>query len=393
MMYVRGDDKDYDDWAQIVGDESWSSKHMKQYMMKHQTLEPFDANIKDRSTMHVVSESHGFSGPIKTSFNDSALEINNIMIKAAEEATGLKSQPNDPYSGNHLGFTSILGTVSRSGSDKGKRSYSARGYLDMADKRPNLKVLCDAMVAHIDLDGNTAKGVTFLHGGAKHSIPVTREVIVCAGAIQSPQILELSGIGDPKVLKAAGVECKVELPSVGTNFQDHLLAGVGYELAPGLPTLDAVHIPPVIAEFQKILMETQGGPLTNVASCQGFFPANTFLSDEEVRETVESIKKTANESTPFQKKQLERVIARLEDPTSPSLQLVLVPATCNFESGVQNQSILFPPPAEPGKTMGVTLGIGLQYPVSRGTIHIASSGEFQASRRPESAFSHRGTNF
>jgi choline dehydrogenase-like flavoprotein len=79
------------------------------------------------------------------------------------------------------------------------------------------------MVQRIELDGSRATGVTFKHGGQNHTVSVKKEVLVAGGAIQSPQILELSGIGDPEVLRAAGVEPKIENKAIGNNYQDHVL--------------------------------------------------------------------------------------------------------------------------------------------------------------------------
>lgn len=122
-----------------------------------------------------------------------------------------------------IGFFNTLGLVARSGPNKGRRSYAARGYFEANANRPNFHVLCEALVTSIELDGDKATGVNFRHGGSNHTVKVDREVVVSCGALQSPQILELSGIGDPDVLKAAGVECKIENKGVGANFQDHSL--------------------------------------------------------------------------------------------------------------------------------------------------------------------------
>lgn len=88
-------------------------------------------------------------------------------------------------------------------------------------------VLCDATVSSIELDGDKATGVKFSHRGQTHTVKTGREVIVACGALQSPQILELSGIGNPDVLKAAGVECIIENKAVGENFQDHSITVSG----------------------------------------------------------------------------------------------------------------------------------------------------------------------
>ena len=129
----------------------------------------------------------------------------------------------DPWSGDHIGFYNTLGLVARSGPNKGLRSYAARGYFETNAHRPNLHVLCDATVSSIQLDGRKATGVSFTYGGQQHIVKAGKEVIVAAGAIQSPQILELSGIGNPEVLQAAGVDCKIENKAIGENFQDHVL--------------------------------------------------------------------------------------------------------------------------------------------------------------------------
>ena len=124
-----------------------------------------------------------------------------------------------------MGFYSSLGAVDRT-SDKGRRSYAATGYLRPNLRRANLKVLTEALGSRILLEGNNAKGVEFIHNGSKHQVKASKEVILSGGVMNSPQLLELSGIGDPEVLKAAGVECLVENARVGKNLQDHVLGTI-----------------------------------------------------------------------------------------------------------------------------------------------------------------------
>lgn len=155
-----------------------------------------------------------------------------------------------------MGFYSSLAAVNRT-TDPGRRSYAATGYLKPNLQRPNLKVLCEALATKVILEGNSATGVEFSHGGQTKTIRASREVVLSGGVINSPQILELSGIGDPDVLKAAGIECKVENKSVGANFQvtrslktssptnltrqqDHVLGGMLYDLAEG-PSAQHIH--------------------------------------------------------------------------------------------------------------------------------------------------------
>ncbi|CEJ60689.1 hypothetical protein PMG11_09253 [Penicillium brasilianum] len=371
MMYVRGSRQDYDDWAELVEDESWSADTMQQYMRKHQTLEPYDEAITDRSTMPFVGEFHGTSGPVRTSFNDSILPIENDVIKACDEVTGFTKKPTDPWSGDHIGFYHTLGAIIRTGPNKGKRSYAARGYYEANKARPNLKVLCSTLVNKVVLDGNKATGVSISHDGKDFEVAAKREVIVCGGALKSPQILELSGIGDPEVLKAAGVECKVANPAVGANFQDHNITLAVYETQPGTVTLDTFYQNPEVMEnAQKQYAETSSGPLSCTSTMQGFFPAKSVMSEAEIEAVVQSIR-DIKPTSKFHERQLKQIISHIESDVSANIQIVLIPATANLD-GVEHQRYIFPP-ASPDKPAGLTFAICLQYPVARGYVHIDSA--------------------
>ncbi|KAI7481166.1 GMC oxidoreductase [Hortaea werneckii] len=372
MMYVRGSSQDYDDWAAIVSDPGWSSSAMNQYMRKHQTLEPIDPAIVDRSTMPFVGDHHGTSGPVRTSFNDTIVPLENDIIKACDEVTGLSAKPTDPWSGDHIGFFNTLGAVTRTGPNKGRRSYAARGYFEANASRSNLHVLCEATVTSVQLDGDRVTGVNFRHAGVDHLVEVTREVVVSCGAIQSPQILELSGIGDPDVLAAAGIECKVVNKAIGAMLQDHCLTGVEWQLQPGIATSDVMHDPEVMAALQKQYMETGGGPLSSIVSMQGFFPYKLFASEAEQKEIIQSLETTLPTLTPFQRKQYERIIEHLQSDHSANLQFVALPATVDLENGPQDQSKLITAPASP-EAHGLTAALCLQYPASRGSVHIKSA--------------------
>lgn len=211
-------------------------------------------------------------------------------MNACDEVSGTK-RPIDPWS-EHIGFFNTLGAVFRTGPNKGKRSYAATEYFDPNAHRTNLKVLCEALVNKINLDGQQAVGVNFAHHGRQYDVHAKREVIVCGGVVKSPQILELSGIGDPDVLKAAGVECKIENRAVGNNFQDHAMSWFSYQLRPGYESLDVLSRPGRIEAAMEQLAETKGGILTMVASMHGFLPFKSCCSDEELKETIEMIERT-----------------------------------------------------------------------------------------------------
>ncbi|KAG9662267.1 alcohol oxidase, partial [Aureobasidium melanogenum] len=374
MMYVRGSDADYDDWATLVGDSGWSSKALKPYMRKHETLEPIDESILDQTDYPHVGEHHGTSGPVHTSFNDSSLPISDVVIKAWDEVAGLSKKPTDPWSGDHIGFFNTLGAVARSGPHKGKRSYAARGYFQANAGRPNLKVLCEAQVNKIVLEDGIAKGVEFVWDGMHETVYVKKEVILCGGAINSPQILELSGIGDPAILEQAGVECKVELPGVGRNLQDHAVAVLGLELKPGNMTSDILGDPDTMEAATRAYVEHQRGPLTSISGTQGFLPYKAVATSDELERTVKSIREVQNGSvtTPFYKQQLDQVIAHLESDKSANLQYLMIPAGADYTAeGLRTQKIW--PPPDHTRAHRMVLAPALQYPVSRGSCHIKSS--------------------
>ncbi|KAJ5684732.1 uncharacterized protein N7477_001077 [Penicillium maclennaniae] len=359
MMYVRGSTQDYNDWAELAGDEGWSAEIMQHYMRKHQTLEPIDPSIKDTSTMPFVGEFHGTSGPVRTSFNDTIMPIENDIIKACDEVTDTPQKPLDPWSGDHIGFYNTLGSICRTGPNKGKRSYAARGYYEAnRANRPNLNVLCSTLVNKVNLTGNKATGVNISHEGQEYNVAAKREVIVCGGTLKSPQILELSGIGDPAVLEAAGVECKIANPAVGANLQDHQMTFAVYEMTPGTITLDTLHqVPEAMQNALKQYTESGSGPLS-------------FMSPEELDKVIQSIREVKPTSA-FHEKQLAQIIAHLQSDISANIQMVLVPATADV-TGIEHQSHVFPPrPAD--QPAGLTFALCLQYPVARGWVHITSS--------------------
>jgi choline dehydrogenase-like flavoprotein len=228
------------------------------------------------------------------------------------------------------------------------------------------------MVNRVVLDGTKATGVSLTHDGVEYQVSARREIIVSGGTLKSPQILELSGIGDPAILKAAGVECKVANTGVGANLQDHSITLALFEVQPGVVTLDTLaQVPEAMAAAGKQYAEESGGPLSCIASMQGFFPAKKILSETELEEVIQSIRDVKPTSA-FHEKQLAQIISHLESDISANLQLVSVPASMDPE-GVEHQSQLLPPRAA-DKPAGLTFALCLQYPVARGSIHIESSG-------------------
>ncbi|AXQ30654.1 choline dehydrogenase [Solimonas sp. K1W22B-7] len=204
MCYVRGNPQDYDDWA-AAGCEGWSYAEVLPYFRQS---ECFAADPGDAS--------HGHEGPLHVSRRvhpDNPLSL--AFLGAAQQA-GYASLHD-----NHLSGSEGVGEY-RVFQKNGERHSNAEAYLRPAEGRGNLRVLTGASVTRVLLEGRRAVGISVLQGGHERQLSARREVILAAGAIQSPQLLMLSGIGPRAELQAQGVDVLHELPGVGANLQDHL---------------------------------------------------------------------------------------------------------------------------------------------------------------------------
>lgn len=163
------------------------------------------------------------------------------------------------FSGSNVGvWTSLTGVTP----DLRERSFSATAYYKPNSERPNLVLLTEALVRELVLedetDGWTAKGVRFVHGGKEHVVRTEAEIVLCAGSVQSPQLLELSGIGNPDILKAAGIDAKVANLNVGENLQEHMSKSPAATLTTSLLPLTTA-----VGEVDAKLSASDGNGLRN----------------------------------------------------------------------------------------------------------------------------------
>ena len=373
LMYVRGSRNDYDGWAKL-GNKGWDWDGMLPYFRKHQTLDKTEVHPDKQFMPHAAMEkNHGSDGPIHVSFNDWYMPLEYEFCKAAHEVTGTKPTVQDAWSGDHLGFYSSLGAVNRS-DDPGKRSYAATGYLRPNMGRPNLKVLTEAQATKIKLDGTTATGVDFVHGGKTYSVNASKEVVLSAGVIQTPQLLELSGIGDPTVLQKAGVECVVENTGVGANFQDHVLGGLLFDLKDGVQSMDALHGEDFAKAQQELYEKEAKGLYASPGMLMGFVSYSSIVSPEELEQTITEIQSKSLAKTKFEKAQEQIIIDQLRDPTFANLQTFCIPCRLDVGKGSDQTQFFSPPPK--GKQQ-LSLLMCLEHPLSRGTVHISSSNPLE----------------
>lgn len=333
LMYVRGSRGDYDGWESL-GNKGWGWDGMLPYFKKHQTLDPAEKKPPAAEFMPIGGKEkyHGEDGPIHTSFNDYYEPFEYDFCEAAYEVGGTDRTLVDAWSGDHMGFYSSLAAVNRT-DDPGRRSYAATGYLRPNLGRLNLKVLTEALATRVLLEDNTARGVEFMHNGRTVQVQAAREVILSGGVINSPQLLELSGIGDPEILQAAGVECKVKNERVGANFQDHILGGMLYDLKDGLTSLDSLHGEDYQRAMQDMYNKTQNGPLGSPGMLMGFVSYASLVSKETLDETIREIRANSLAKTDFEKRQEDVIVKQLSDPTFANIQTFCIGAQLDVSRG------------------------------------------------------------
>ena len=202
MAYVRGHRGDFDRWAGN-GLSRWSSAHVLPYFKR---MERWEGG---------TNAWRGGEGPLAIQHCRYHDPLNDAFLAAAREA----GQPttDDYNAAQSEGFGRLQVTIAG-----GKRMSAARAYLKPAMARGNVKVRVDAHATRIVFDGDSARGVEYVRGGKTERVVATREVIVAGGVINTPQLLMLSGIGDPAQLAQHDLEVRAPLPGVGKNLQDHV---------------------------------------------------------------------------------------------------------------------------------------------------------------------------
>ncbi len=201
MLYVRGQPLDYDTWAQL-GNRGWSYEQILPYFKKSENYEGKG------------DQSRGKGGPLNVADMCERHDLCDAFIDAAAASGYPKNR--DYNNGNQEGFGYYQVTMKN-----GRRWSTARAFLDPVRQRPNLRIETDALVGKVLLEGKRAVGVAYsVHGQAREA-RCGREVIVSCGAVQSPGVLEHSGIGQPELLRKFGIEVKHELKGVGENYGDH----------------------------------------------------------------------------------------------------------------------------------------------------------------------------
>jgi choline dehydrogenase-like flavoprotein len=217
MLYVRGNRKNYDDWA-AAGCTGWGYDQLLPYFKRSECHEDGE------------SEFHGGSGPLQVTHQRGISPVSEAFVDGIVATCGVPRI--DDFNGpSQLGASTFQMTCR----DR-KRSSTAVAFLHPALARPNLELVSEATVSGLLVEKGRARGVRYVKGGQTHEVRVECEVILSAGVIGTPQILLLSGIGPADELRAMGIEPVSDVPGVGKNLQDHLMVPLRY-----LATKDTGH--------------------------------------------------------------------------------------------------------------------------------------------------------
>ncbi|MFT5643134.1 MAG: choline dehydrogenase [Janthinobacterium sp.] len=261
MCYIRGNALDYDGWATRKGLESWSYLDCLPYFKKAETR---DIGANDY---------HGATGPLCVTTPKAG---NNPLFQAMVDAGVEAGYPRtDDLNGfQQEGF----GPMDRTTTPEGRRASTARGYLDQAKGRPNLTIVTHALTDRILFSGKRAIGVAYLQGDSLQTAHAGKEVLLCSGAIASPQILQRSGVGPAHLLRELDVALVHDLPGVGANLQDHLEVYLQYECLQPVSLVDALKLynqPMIGAEW---LFKGSGIGASNQFEAGGFIRSNDTVA-------------------------------------------------------------------------------------------------------------------
>ncbi|KLO15613.1 aryl-alcohol oxidase-like protein [Schizopora paradoxa] len=281
MIYTRGPMDDFNRYAEFTGDEGWSWNSLQEFILKARSLVP--PADRHNVTGMIDPAIHGTNGNIEISIRGSEIAIDDMVIQTTRQLAGEFPFNLDMNSGNPLGVGWTQSSIGNS-----KRSSSATGYLaSQFLSRPNLDVILETQVTKIFKSG-TSNGLPVFGGvefaqsssGPRYNVTASKEVVLSAGAVNTPQILMLSGIGDKTALGNLGIETLVDSPDVGQNFIDHPLLSSQFTVT-GNDTSDSIAQNATL--FQELFVEYnttgQGTFVDGPADHLGWFrlPNNTTI--------------------------------------------------------------------------------------------------------------------
>ena len=345
---------------------------MMPYYRKCHTLTSPSREVSEHLGIDWIDENvRGTSGPIQASFQG---VIQDPLSKAwVRTFKGLQyGLRRDPFAGEAMGGYSSPITVDP---ESKTRSYAANSYFASAARRPNLTVLTGVSVTDIILDAEagivTAKGVHVTVEEKSFTVKASREVILAAGAFQTPKLLELSGIGGRELLEKHGIHVFIDNSNVGENLQDHLMTGISFEVIDGIFTGDGLmrQEPEITQMAMQMYTTAKAGPLcAGGIGSYAFMPLLNSLGSGE-RASFERVLQDCKSQDPNDVVHYEFVRSILESDKKASASMFMFPAQVNLHNDPSAKN--FTQDLAPGNYL--SLGAALLHPLSRGSVHIASA--------------------
>ncbi|KAI0697992.1 hypothetical protein BC835DRAFT_1269565 [Cytidiella melzeri] len=330
LAWNRASIPEYDAWLSFTSSFDWSFQGILPFFKETTTTRanqtnPYPGIPDSERTADFDPNLVGFSGPIQSSYNDLYVDPVFPFIETMN-SLGIPTNPN-PDNGTTSGIINSRSSIDR---DRGVRSYATQYYCRSVS-RSNFHVLTGAQVTKILLspashsNGSfTAKGIQYAVNSTEFTVKVGKEVILSAGTIQTPQILELSGIGNSTLLKSLNITTLVDLPGVGENLQDHLFAGVEYEVKPGVLTFDALHNNATFDAQQTALYNKNGtGFLAAFDSTLTWLPFQFFLNATQTAALQETFAAVPVQNGTLQPTQHQIQSQWLQQGNVPHVQMIL----------------------------------------------------------------------
>lgn len=260
MMYVRGNPRDYDRWAQ-AGNRGWSFADVLPYFKKSEGFH----GAKGEAGLH------GGEGPLHVADQRSPNPLTRAFVEAGRHVGLARLEDINGASQDGVAFTHVT-------QRNGKRCSAADAFLKPAMRRSNLRVETGCLVHRIEFDGNKAVAVTYEQGGKTVSERAKREIVLCAGAIGSPQILMLSGVGPAQALSPLDIPIVADLPGVGQNLQDHLSTGITYHCRQPVSLASAESL----GNLARYLLFGRGPLTSNIGEALGFVRTRDGLDAPDI---------------------------------------------------------------------------------------------------------------
>ncbi|KAI1116338.1 hypothetical protein F5Y14DRAFT_78739 [Nemania sp. NC0429] len=374
MMAMFPSRTNLDTWAKM-GNKGWTFDDLAPYFRKFSTSHPPSETIrKTLGGLSYYREDLAGDGPIQLSFDDQYSVMNENWFKTFAEL-GLEMKT-DPRTGKAVGAFQNSSTI-LSGTNTRSSSVTAY-YTDEIAKRPNLKVLTETIVQRITTA--TRDGLVVATGvevkdkeGKVSTITAGKEVVLAAGTIRTPQLLELSGIGDRDVLEGLGIDVLIDNPNVGEHMQDHLMTSQQFPVKAGYPSADGLRDP---AKFQSAFEQyasTKQGPLAGMGTSVAYVPLadrGGIMTQADRKALFDKyLSSNGPAPTPAQKREFRLIRELLETETEPAIQYLCFPGSLTVTTHPDTLTDMFTSHA-PYDCIGIMAL--LNHPFSRGSVHVSS---------------------